>query len=137
MMLRIAFIGVVISIVAMAQEAATPDDATPSFRVETRLVEAYASVFDKRGNPLPNLTREHFQLLDNGQPQKLLSFESIDEKFSCALLLDLTGSMDSFLPVLKNSVAQFVDQLRLEEEVGVYTFNTSLHLLSFSLPTRN
>lgn len=128
MMLRTALAGVLTSMLALAQQAATPDDLTPTFRVETRLVEAYASVFDKRGNPLPNLTRERFQVLDDGQPQKLLSFEGIDDKVSCALLLDVTGSIDAFLPVLKNAVVQFVDALRVEEEVGVYTFNTSLQL---------
>src|ERR1700675_4876720 len=102
MMLRIAFIGILISIIAVAQQAATPDDLTPSFRVETRLVEVYASVFDKRGNPLPNLTRERFRVFDDGQPQKLLAFEGAEDKVTCALLLDVTGSMEAFLPVLKN-----------------------------------
>jgi uncharacterized protein with von Willebrand factor type A (vWA) domain len=48
------------------------------------------------------------------------------DKVTCALLLDVTGSMEAFLPVLKNAVVQFVDALREEEKVGVYTFNTSL-----------
>ena len=47
---------------------------TPTFRVETRLVEAYASVFDRNGNPLPNLTSEQFQVLDGGAPQSARAF---------------------------------------------------------------
>ena len=128
MMIRAALAGVLGSMAVLAQQAAAPDDLTPSFRVETRLVEVYASVFDKRGNPLPNLTRERFRVFDDGQPQKLLAFEGAEDKVTCALLLDVTGSMEAFLPVLKNAVVQFVDALREEEKVGVYTFNTSLQL---------
>ena len=103
-------------------------DSTPTFRVETRLVEAYASVFDRNGNPLPNLTSERFQVMDGGTAQRLARFEGADDRISCAVLLDITGSMDEFLPVLKNSVLRFVDLLREHDEVGVYTFNQSLRV---------
>ncbi len=103
-------------------------DSTPTFRVETRLVEAYASVFDRNGNPLPNLTSERFQVFDGGNPQTLARFEGADDRISCAVLLDVTGSMDEFLPVLKNSVLRFVDMLREHDEVGIYTFNQTLRV---------
>ena len=127
-MIRAVLVGVLASLAALAQQAVTPDDLTPSFRVETRLVEAYASVFDKRGNPLPDLARGRFQVFDDGQRQENLAFESSEDKVACALLLDVTGSMSAFLPALKNAVIQFVDALRVGDEVGVYTFNTSLQL---------
>ena len=127
-MLKVVFAGMLAGTLMLAQQATLPDDATPTFRVETRVVEAYASVFDRHGNSLPNLTRERFQVLDDGKPQSLLAFEGSEDKVSCALLLDVTGSMDAFLPVLKNAVVKFVDEMRDKEEIGVYTFTTSLRL---------
>ena len=38
-------------------------------------------------------------------------------------------SMENFLPTLKIAVGQFIDELRAEEEVGVYTFTTSLRVI--------
>jgi VWFA-related protein len=99
-----------------------------TFRVQTRLVEAYASVFDKRGNPIPNLSRDRFQVYDAGQPQPLLAFEGVEDPLTCALLLDVTGSMQGFLPVLKASVIRFIDELPESGTLAVYTFNSSLRV---------
>jgi VWFA-related protein len=86
----------------------------------------YASIFDKRGNPLPNLTRDRFAVLDAGTPQALAVFEGADDMLSCALLLDTTGSMADYLPTLRIAVIHFVDDLRAEEAIAVYTFNRTL-----------
>lgn len=128
MMIRGALAGILAGLLALAQQSGSPESGAATFRAEARLVEVYASVFDKHGNPLPNLTRERFQILDGGQPQEIASFEGSDDKVSCALLLDVTGSMEAFLPSLKIAVSKFVDELRDEEEVGLYTFTTSLRL---------
>jgi VWFA-related protein len=96
-------------------------------RSDVRLVEAYASVFDRHGNPLPGLTQDRFQVLDGGQPQPVFAFEGAKDNVRCALLLDVTGSMNSFLPALKSAAAQFVDELRPDQEVALYTFTTSLN----------
>ena len=128
MMLRSFPIGLLVGVLVLAQQAAGPESAAVSFRADTRLVEVYASVFDKHNNPLPNLTRGSFQVLDNGQLQEITSFEGSEDRVSCAVLLDVTGSMETFLPLLKTAVARFVDELREEEEVGLYTFTTSLRL---------
>jgi Ca-activated chloride channel homolog len=129
MMLRSSLIAILASLLALGQQTAVPGDEVASFRADARLVEVYASVFDSHGNPLPNLTRDRFQVLDGGQPQQIASFEGSEDKVSCALMLDVTGSMETFLPVLKNAVVRFVDELRDEEEVGMYTFTTSLRMV--------
>ncbi|MCC6589904.1 MAG: VWA domain-containing protein [Bryobacterales bacterium] len=98
------------------------------FRAEASLVEVYASVFDRNGNPLPSLTRDRFQVLDGGKGQSLVAFEGAEERLSVALLLDLTGSMDRFLPTLKLSALRFIEMLREKDEVAVYSFNTSLRV---------
>lgn len=110
-----------------AQQAGPPEDV-PMFRAATRLVEAYVSVLDKRGNPIPNLSLEKFTVLDNGKPQTLVAFEGAEDKLSCALLLDITGSMEEFLPVLKNSVLRFIDDLPADQELAIYTFSNNVQL---------
>jgi Ca-activated chloride channel family protein len=92
-------------------------------------VEVYATIRDQNGRYLDDLPRERFQLKDNGEPQPLAAFESNAEKFSCAVLLDTTGSMAAVLPVVKSSVIHMIDQLRDEDTVAIYSFSTSLNQL--------
>jgi VWFA-related protein len=128
MTIRVIVCTVLACVAAMAQGSDPGPPSLPIFRVESRLVQVYASIFDKRGNPLPNLTRDRFAVLDAGTPQPLAVFEGADDMLSCALLLDTTGSMADYLPALKTAVLHFVDDLREEEAIAVYTFNRTLNV---------
>lgn len=125
-MMRVILCSVLACLVGLAQDGPPAAPALPTFRVEARLVQAFVSIFDRRGNPLPNLTRDRFQVLDAGQPQALADFEGAEDALSCALLIDTTGSMADYLPALRTAAVHFVDELRPEESIAVYTFNRTL-----------
>jgi VWFA-related protein len=99
------------------------------FRVQTRLVEVYATVRDHNGRYLDGLPQDRFQVKDNGQVQPVLAFESNTAKLSCAILLDTTGSMAAALPVVKNSVIRMIDELAPDDNVAVYSFSVGLKRL--------
>jgi VWFA-related protein len=103
--------------------------APPVFRVETRLVEVYATIRDNRSRYIDGLTKDRFQVLDNGVPQTLTAFESESARISCAILIDTTSSMSAVLPVVKNSVVHLIEELRDEDSVAVYSFTTRLNRL--------
>lgn len=127
-MIRLTVCTVLACLAAMAQGADPAAPSLPTFRAEARLVQAYVSIFDKHGNPLPNLTRDRFQVLDAGHAQALAVFEGAEDAVSCALLLDTTGSMTEYLPALRIAAMHFVDELRADESVAVYTFNRTLQV---------
>ena len=127
-MIRLTVCTVLACLAAMAQGADPAAPSLPTFRAEARLVQAYVSIFDKHGNPLPNLTRDRFQVLDAGHAQALSVFEGAEDAVSCALLLDTTGSMTEYLPALRIAAMHFVDELRADESVAVYTFNRTLQV---------
>lgn len=102
---------------------------TPLFRAEARVVEVYATVLDHRGRYLDGIPRAAFHIRDNGQLQPIASFESNASKLSCAILMDTTGSMRDSLPTIKNAIRRLIDELRDEDAVAVYGFNTTLALL--------
>ncbi len=68
---------------SLAQE---PDPATPPpdtggdvvFRTETSLMEVEVKAKTKRGDLVEGLTRDDFQLFENGEPQQIVSFEYVD-----------------------------------------------------------
>ena len=102
--------GLFVSMAVLAPAGAVSAQDTPVFKVETRLVEVYATVRDNRGRYLDGLTQDRFQVLDNGVPQTVTAFESNSARLTCALLIDTTGSMASVLPVVKNSVKNLIDE---------------------------
>ena len=99
------------------------------FRVQTRLVEVYATVRDHNGRYLDGLPQDRFQIKDNGQVQPVVAFESNTAQLSCAILLDTTGSMAAALPIVKSSVMRMIDDLTADDKVAVYGFSVGLKRL--------
>jgi len=56
------------------EEPATKADEAATFRVNVRLVLARVVVNDARGHAVGNLSKEDFELLDNGKPQLISHF---------------------------------------------------------------
>jgi len=93
------------------------------FRASGRIVEVYATVTDSRGRYVDDLNASQFTILEGGQPKPVFAFEDHTSSVSVALLFDATGSMESALPSLKSAAMQFLDELRPEDSVAVYSFN--------------
>jgi Ca-activated chloride channel homolog len=97
-----------------------------TIRVESRLVEVYATVYDRNGRYIDGLNSENFQILEDGKAQQIFSFEASTRGISCAVLLDTTGSMTDALPRVKNSVVKLIDHLGPEDSIAIYTFDEQL-----------
>ena len=50
---------------------------SPAFQAETALLEIEVRVTDRRGEPVKGLARGDFELLENGQPQSIATFEFV------------------------------------------------------------
>ncbi len=108
--------------VVFSQEIAT-------FRQNVRLVEVYATVFDRRGIPVAGLAKDQFLILDDGTPQPVQVFEPSSSSLSCALLLDTTASMTAALPAVKNAATELVGAMRPDDAIAIYSFSESLEEL--------
>jgi Ca-activated chloride channel family protein len=112
----------VLALSALAQDV--------TFKEDVRLVEVYATVFDRGGRPVRGLTREQFEIRDDGLVQPIRAFETSDHSLSCALLLDTTGSMRDAMPAVRNAAREFIDALRPIDAIGIYGFSDHLEELS-------
>jgi Ca-activated chloride channel family protein len=101
----------------------------PVFRSESHFVEVYTTVHDKKGRAISGLAQSDFHLQDNGVPQEIANFEAQEGSLSCAILLDVTGSMADALPAVKANVGRFIEQFRPGDAVAVYSFNEKLRQL--------
>ena len=95
-------------------------------KVQVRLVEVYASIHDRKGHFVDGLSRENFEVLEDGKPQQIAAFDSTTQSLSCAILLDTTGSMGEALPRVKNAMVKLIDELGPEDSVAIFTFDERL-----------
>jgi VWFA-related protein len=66
-------------LVTLAQTPPQPPSQPPvTFKVEVNYVEIDANVTDEQGNFVRSLTKEDFQVLEDGKPQALTAFSMVD-----------------------------------------------------------
>src|SRR6266436_9192535 len=112
--------------------AAGPEEVSEGdvVRVDTTLVTVPVSVLDRQGRFVPNLRREDFSVLENGNEQSIAYFETAEKPFTVALLLDTSASTHFHLWEIKEAAIAFATQLRPQDRVLVVSFNDQVLLLT-------
>src|SRR5271156_477545 len=96
------------SFAAYAQTGTQP----PTISVNVRLVNVFVNVTDDKGSPIPGLTRDEFQLSEDGHPQKIAVFERQSElPLEIVLAIDTSGSVHKDLPLEQDAARHFVHSL--------------------------
>jgi len=103
--------------------ASAQDDPGEVLKVNTSLVQLNVGVVDKQGRAITNLSRGDFSVYEDDVLQPITNFEPSAAPFSLVLLLDMSGSTQSFRPTLKTSAYRFLDALSPNDRVAVVTFN--------------
>src|SRR6187401_3355534 len=67
-----------LGLLAQALPPSQPSQPAVTFRVEVNYVEIDANVTDEQGNFVRALTKEDFQVLEDGKPQALTAFSMVD-----------------------------------------------------------
>ena len=105
--------------------------AQPTFRTGVDLVSVTAVVSDKGGRPVRELTRDDFQVFDDGERRPVIEFWADDAAaLSLALLFDVSGSMHvgSKMADARSTANVLLARLRHgTDEAAVFTFDSRLH----------
>jgi len=96
------------------------------FRSGAKMVPIYATVTDAKGSLAPDLTREEFEILDNGVRQDLVVFENQTQPFTAVVMLDSSGSMTNSLKLVKAGAEQFLIRLLPQDKAQVGAFNDKI-----------
>jgi VWFA-related protein len=108
---------------AQQQQSQEEQSQQPSvFRSGSDLVRAYVTVTDKDGRIVTNLQKDDFEVRDGGKGQPVILFDNSPRAIRLIVMLDVSGSMQGNLPLLRNGTAQLVKYLRLEDAARVGTF---------------
>jgi VWFA-related protein len=103
----------------------------PTFRKNVNVVNVYFTVKDHHGALVPNLTKEQFQVLENGKPQTIKYFAAeANLPLTLGLLIDSSGSMQRMLDTEKVVAADFFRQVITEKDLAfVISFDINVDLL--------
>ena len=105
------------------QQETPPQDAPTIFRTETRVVICNATVVDKNGHLVTDLSRENFSVSENGVAQKISDFKHEDVPVSLGLVIDNSGSMRTKRGGVEAASLALVRDSNPEDEVFVVNFN--------------
>jgi Ca-activated chloride channel family protein len=106
------------------------DEST--YRVNVRLVNVFTTVTDSRGAPVANLTKDDFQLLEDGIPQTIKVFEKESAiPLSIALAIDTSPSTLRDFKLETSSARRFVHSiLRNEDRLSVFQVTENIDQLT-------
>ena len=100
----------------------------PSFRSVTDAVWVMATVVDREGRLVTDLTKDDFQIVDNGEPRPITVFRNDPLPFALSIMIDISGSMTGNLSVVRRAVREMVNQFRPGDRVSVGTFAGTVSL---------
>jgi Ca-activated chloride channel family protein len=111
------FSTLVLSVACVAQKE-------PTFHVEVPLVNVFVSVTDKAGAPIGGLTKEDFQLFENGKAQTIAVFErDTSAPLAIVLAVDVSGSVYKDFAAEQQAAQRFAkDVLRSQDRADVVSF---------------
>jgi Ca-activated chloride channel family protein len=99
-------------------------------RVSTSLITVPAQVMDRNGRFVGSLRKEDFVIYENGVEQQLSYFGSIEQPFTVALLLDVSGSTQTRLQAIRAAANAFIGRLRPMDRLILVSFDGKINILS-------
>jgi VWFA-related protein len=99
-------------------------------RLKSDLVTLTAAVTDRNGRAIRSLKAADFVVYENGVRQQISHFAATEEPFSVMLLLDLSGSTQDEVDLIKRGARSFLAELRADDRVGVVVFDSRVQVLA-------
>jgi len=107
---------------------APPAGPPPAYRADTRLVAIDASVTDTSGHFVRHLTKNDFEVRDNGRLQPITFFTAEVEPISAVVLLDASRSVVNGLERVVAAADHFVVRLRPGDRAKIGSFADDIRL---------
>jgi Ca-activated chloride channel family protein len=98
----------------------------PVFRGSGDVVKVFATVTDGDGRLVTTLTQADFELRDEGKPQPITLFDNTPTPIRLIVMLDVSGSMEGNLPLLRAAAQQLFMRLRPDDKAKVGAFGKDI-----------
>src|SRR5688572_12280430 len=98
----------------------------PTFRATGDSVRVFVTVTDRDGRLVTTLSQSDFEVRDEGRPQPITLFDNTPQPIRLVVMLDVSGSMEGNLPLLRAGAEQLFARLRPDDEARVGTFGREI-----------
>jgi hypothetical protein len=99
------------------------DPAKPTFSTESDLVVLHVTVFDRHGDPVPQLPRDVFHVVEDGAPQTISMFSGEDAPVAVGLVVDNSSSMLTRRAMVMAGVMAFAESSKPDDQAFSIVFN--------------
>ena len=106
---------------------AAPQEKT-LFRSSVHTVMLHATVHSGAGHLVPDLTRDDFEVRDEGRPVEITVFSSDPQPITVVLLLDMSGSMERHFLRVRESTRHLIDALQPGDRARIGSFGMEVAL---------
>ncbi|HKV77252.1 MAG TPA: VWA domain-containing protein [Candidatus Sulfotelmatobacter sp.] len=118
-----------------------PADQNPSetLKVNVNVVQLFFNVKDKHGALIPNLTKDDFEISEDGKPQTIKYFAAESNlPLTLGIMIDASGSQRNVIDMEKEVGGAFLKQILTDkDEAYVMSFDITVDLLQdFTRDTR-
>jgi VWFA-related protein len=118
----------IVLVVATGTVAAVAARQQPAFKAGVDTVSIYATVVDRSGRLVPNLTRDDFDVFDNGARQELTHFAHDVQPSTVVIMLDRSGSMVRSFDLVRDAAAKFVSKLLDTDRARIGSFSRRIQI---------
>ena len=111
-------------------QAPAEDDNLQTFKAQVNVVNLFFNVKDKHGMLIPNLTKNDFEVLEDGKPQtiKYFSAES-NQPLTLGIMIDTSASQTRVLDIEQTSCAEFLHSVLRDKDLAfVINFDVDVDL---------
>ena len=110
-----------------------PEDQ-PLFTADTNVVSVDVAVVDNRGNFIPQIPKHHFQILEDGVPQQIVSFGPSEAPMTVCLLIEFSNMFQQYWSETwyqtLTAAYGFVETLRPDDWVAVVAYDLKPEILA-------
>lgn len=123
-----------VSVGTFWMQAAQQDDAqnpASTLKITTNVVSVYAVVMDKKGHLIPDLNKDDFEMIEDGQPQEIKYFSrATDTPLTMGIMVDTSPSQRQVLRTEQEEADQFLHEvMRPKDLTFVLHFDIDVELL--------
>ena len=98
------------------------------FKTGTRTVAVYATVSEDSGRLIPDLTKDDFEIKEDGKVRPLTLFASEIQPITIVVMLDKSGSMKTNYGLVRAGAEAFVRRLMAGDKARIGTFSDKVEI---------
>jgi VWFA-related protein len=119
---------IILAIVLVCGASVLGAGQEPQYRTGTNTVPIYATVLDRNGRLVTDLTRDDFEIFDNGRRQQISNFASGVQPITVVIMLDRSGSVEDRFSLIENAAAEFVRKLTDRDKARIGSFSVRVQI---------